>query len=46
LIFERYRALGSLPALQRELRSQGIITRKRTLSSGKVIGGAHLTTTA
>jgi site-specific DNA recombinase len=43
LIFERYRALGSLPALQRELRSQGVVTRKRTLSSGKVIGGAPLT---
>jgi site-specific DNA recombinase len=43
LIFERYRALGSLPALQRELRSRGVVTRKRTLSSGKVIGGAPLT---
>jgi site-specific DNA recombinase len=43
LIFERYRALGSLPALQRELRSHGVVTRKRTLSSGKVIGGAPLT---
>jgi hypothetical protein len=43
LIFERYLALGSLPALQRELRGQGIVTRKRTLSSGKMIGGVHLT---
>ena len=43
MIFERYLALGSLPALQRELRAQGIVTRKRTLSSGKVIGGVHLT---
>jgi DNA invertase Pin-like site-specific DNA recombinase len=43
MIFERYLALGSLPALQRELRAQGIVTRKRTLSSGKIIGGVHLT---
>ncbi len=43
MIFERYLALGSLPALQRELRGQGIVTRKRTLSSGKVIGGVQLT---
>jgi DNA invertase Pin-like site-specific DNA recombinase len=43
IIFERYLALGSLPALQRELRAQGIVTRKRTLSSGKVIGGVSPT---
>ncbi|MBV8471977.1 MAG: recombinase family protein, partial [Hyphomicrobiales bacterium] len=43
LIYERYLALGSLPALQRELRAQGIVTRQRALSSGKVIGGAPLT---
>jgi DNA invertase Pin-like site-specific DNA recombinase len=43
MIFERYLALGSLPALQRELRTQGIVTRRRTLSSGKVIGGVSLT---
>jgi len=43
MIFERYLALGSLPALQRELRIQGIVTRRRTLSSGKIIGGVHLT---
>jgi DNA invertase Pin-like site-specific DNA recombinase len=43
MIFERYLTLGSLPALQRELRSQGIVTRKRTLSSGKIVGGVHLT---
>jgi len=43
MIFERYLALGSLPALQRELRAQGIVTRKRTLSSGKVIGGVSPT---
>src|SRR5580700_9416707 len=27
IIFERYRALGSLPALQRDLRDRGILTR-------------------
>ena len=43
MIFERYLALGSLPALQRELRTQGIVTRKRTQSSGKTVGGASLT---
>jgi site-specific DNA recombinase len=43
LVFERYLALGSLPALQRELREQGILTRKRLLSSGTVRGGVPLT---
>ena len=43
LIFERYLALGSLPALQRELRGRGILTRARTLASGKTIGGVPLT---
>ena len=43
LIYERYLALGSLPALQRELRGQGIVTRKRLLSSGQTIGGVPLT---
>jgi DNA invertase Pin-like site-specific DNA recombinase len=43
LIFERYLALGSLPALQRELRERGIVTRRRTLSSGRIIGGVPLT---
>jgi hypothetical protein len=43
MIFERYLAFGSLPALQHELRGQGIVTRKGTLSSGKVIGGVPLT---
>src|SRR5215204_6004026 len=43
LIFERYLALGSLPALQRELRERGIVTRRRTLSSGRIIGGVSLT---
>jgi hypothetical protein len=43
LVFERYLALGSLPALQRELREQGIVTRKRLLSSGTIRGGVPLT---
>src|SRR5215218_10726366 len=43
LIFERYVALGSLTALQRDLRERGIVTRLRTLSSGRIIGGVPLT---
>src|SRR5215218_5943100 len=43
LVFERYLALGSLPALQRELRERGVVTRRRTLSSGRTIGGVALT---
>ena len=43
LIFSRYLDLGSLSALQRDLREQGIVTRKRTLSSGRAIGGRALT---
>jgi site-specific DNA recombinase len=38
-MFERYLALGSLPALQRELRQAGIVSRRRRLSSGAVVGG-------
>ncbi len=38
-IFERYRALGSLPALQAELRRAGIVTRRRVLRSGAARGG-------
>jgi site-specific DNA recombinase len=41
LIFERYLALGSLPALQRELRERGIVTRTRTLSSGRSSAACH-----
>jgi site-specific DNA recombinase len=39
LIFERYLVLGSLPALQQELRQAGIVSRRRRLSSGAVVGG-------
>ena len=43
LIFSRYLELGSLPALQRELRERGVVTRERKLSSGRSIGGRFLT---
>ncbi|MFD1702618.1 recombinase family protein [Methylopila henanensis] len=43
LIFERYLALGSLSALQGELRERGIVTRTRTLASGATAGGVPLT---
>jgi len=43
LIFSRYLDLGSLSALQRDLRERGIVTRRRTLSSGRAIGGRALT---
>jgi DNA invertase Pin-like site-specific DNA recombinase len=43
LIFERYCALGSLIALMRELRERQVITRLRTLSSGRMIGGIVFT---
>jgi site-specific DNA recombinase len=43
LIFARYRELRSLPALQRDLRERGIVTRVRELASGRRIGGVPLT---
>ena len=43
LVFERYLVLGSLPALQRELRQQGIVTRRRSLAFGNIRGGGPLT---
>ena len=43
LIFARYRNLGSLAALQGDLRSRGIRSRSRVLASGKTIGGVPLT---
>lgn len=39
LIFERYRDLRSLPALQRDLRERGILTRERRLATGRTVGG-------
>ena len=43
LIFERYSALGSMIALMRELHKRGVVTRLRTLSTGRVIGGIAFT---
>ncbi|MGI9476159.1 MAG: recombinase family protein, partial [Hyphomicrobiaceae bacterium] len=43
LIFERYRELKSLPALQRDLQARGIVSRVRQMSSGRRIGGVVLT---
>ena len=43
MIYQRYLVLGSLPALQRELRAAGIVTRQRVLSGGGVRGGGPLT---
>ena len=43
-IFTRYRALGSLPALQAELRAAGLTSRARQRSSGEVVGGVAFTT--
>jgi DNA invertase Pin-like site-specific DNA recombinase len=43
LIFSHYLDLGSLSGLQRDLRERGIVTRRRTLSSGRAIGGRALT---
>ena len=43
LIFRRYLELGSLPALQRDLRERGIMSRSRVLSSGRTIGGVAFT---
>ncbi len=43
LIFDRYLSGGSLLVLMRELNERGIVTRKRRLSSGKVIGGIPFT---
>jgi site-specific DNA recombinase len=43
LIFDRYLALGSMLALMGELNERGIVTRKRRLSSGEIIGGIPFT---
>jgi hypothetical protein len=42
-MFERYLALGSIRALEQELQSAGILTRRRELSTGKVIGAIPFT---
>ena len=43
LVFERYLALGSMLTLLAELRERNIRTRRRTLSSGRDIGGVFFT---
>ena len=43
LIFERYCALGSMIALMRELHEREVVTRRRTLSTGRTIGGIAFT---
>ena len=42
-IIERYLALGSIPALQRELRGEAVVTRERRLANGKIVGAVALT---
>ena len=43
LIFKLYLELGSIRALQRELKRRGVRTRVRTLATGNTVGGVHLT---
>jgi DNA invertase Pin-like site-specific DNA recombinase len=42
MIFERYMQLGGLTPLLAELHQRGITTRRRTLSTGKTVGGIPL----
>ena len=42
-IFSRYLELGSLGALIDELRQNGVVTRVRTLATGRVVGGVPCT---
>jgi hypothetical protein len=46
LIFARYLELGSLPALEQDLRERGVLTRRRVLSTGRVRGGGLFTSGA
>ncbi len=39
LIFDLYLQLGSIPAVQKELRARSIVSRSRCLANGKVLGG-------
>jgi site-specific DNA recombinase len=43
LIFDRYLALGSLGPVVDDLRSRGVVTRVRSLATGKVVGGVPFT---
>jgi len=42
-IFRRYLELGSLGLLMPDLRNRGLVTKRRVLKSGKVIGGIPFT---
>ena len=42
-IFRRYLALGSLNLLMADLREQGIVTKVRSLKSGRTVGGIPFT---
>jgi site-specific DNA recombinase len=43
MIFERYLALGSVRTLITELNDKGVVTRRRQLATGRVVGGVALT---
>src|SRR5271169_6779829 len=43
LIFDRYLELGSIQALLQDLRERGVVTRRRTLATGRTIGGIPFT---
>ena len=43
LLFQRYLDLGSLPALPRDLRERGVLSRPRQLASGRTVGGVPFT---
>src|SRR5262245_42227761 len=43
IIFRRYLELGSLDLLMADLRRQGIVTKLRTLKTGKTVGGIPFT---
>src|SRR5262249_15991142 len=44
LIFQRYRTLGCVSRLRADLDRKGICSKRRILSSGRVLGGGSLTT--
>src|SRR4051812_25008172 len=43
IIFRRYLEFGSLAPLMSDLRQQGIVTKLRTLKTGKIVGGIPFT---
>lgn len=38
-IYKRYLELGSVHLLQKDLQKQGVVSKRRTLSTGRVVGG-------